>query len=464
MSSFKRVILPGVQRHAAHWFVFVVAVSTGACSADVTRFDFPPFGLTEGNRATGSLPVPPEPVARSGPRFDEGPGMPPRGPAYSANAPQPYAPPPAYKPAYTPPPGYRGAERVASARDYAAPLPPVAEPARERIAMRPADPPPMQRRPEPGAGANGDIIEVQQGDSLYGIAKRYGVSLSALIDINGLANGASVKPGQRLLLPGRSYRPAAIPPAAPRNPPVASNPPAEAPPIHKAGWEGRYTMKLGDSLYGIARRHGISVAELQRVNRIADPRKVRAGTVLAVPGSAAAAEETPPPAAQHPAPPVVQTTPRIINAPREKKTAALDDRTSDARAPASEAGPIKFRWPVRGRIVSAFGKRSDGTHNDGINLAVPLGTDVHAVESGRVAYAGDELKGYGNLILIRHDKGWVSAYAHNDQLLVKRDDVVRRGQVIAKAGKTGTVDQPQLHFELRQGSKPVDPVPHLETN
>ena len=93
----------------------------------------------------------------------------------------------------------------------------------------------------------------------------------------------------------------------------------------------------------------------------------------------------------------------------------------------------------------------------------PAGCQV-ASEAGKVAYAGNELKGYGNLILIRHDNGWVSAYAHNEQLLVKRDDQVQRGQVIAKAGKTGSVDQPQLHFELRQGSKPVDPMPHLEKN
>jgi murein DD-endopeptidase MepM/ murein hydrolase activator NlpD len=113
-------------------------------------------------------------------------------------------------------------------------------------------------------------------------------------------------------------------------------------------------------------------------------------------------------------------------------------------------------------VIATFGKRTDGTHNDGINIAIPQGTDVHAAESGRVAYAGNELKGYGNLVLIRHDNGWVSAYAHADQILVKRDDAVRRGQVIAKAGRTGTVDQPQLHFELRHGAKPVDPLPHME--
>ena len=95
-------------------------------------------------------------------------------------------------------------------------------------------------------------------------------------------------------------------------------------------------------------------------------------------------------------------------------------------------------------------------------MSVPLGTDVHAAEAGVVAYSGSELKGYGNLVLLRHDNGWVTAYAHNDELLVKRGDKVRRGQVIGKAGKTGTVDQPQVHFELRQGSKPVDPTPFME--
>ncbi len=125
-------------------------------------------------------------------------------------------------------------------------------------------------------------------------------------------------------------------------------------------------------------------------------------------------------------------------------------------------GNDKLRWPVSGRIITGFGQRSDGTHNDGINLSVPLGTSVHAAESGTVAYAGSELKGYGNLILLRHDNGWVTAYAHNDQLNVKRGDKVQRGQVIATAGRTGSVDQPQVHFELRQGSKPVDPVPFLE--
>ncbi len=127
----------------------------------------------------------------------------------------------------------------------------------------------------------------------------------------------------------------------------------------------------------------------------------------------------------------------------------------------SKETPTEFRWPAKGRVISGFGGKG-GASNDGINISLPEGTPVKAAESGTVAYAGSELKGYGNLVLIRHDGNWVSAYAHNDAILVKRGDKVERGQAIAKAGKTGSVDQPQVHFELRQGSKPVDPMPHLE--
>ena len=152
--------------------------------------------------------------------------------------------------------------------------------------------------------------------------------------------------------------------------------------------------------------------------------------------------------------------------------------TSASKPPETNAGPAagaqdavevqsdgRFRWPVEGRIVGKFGAAaSGGAQNEGIDMAVPMGTEVHAAENGVVAYVGDELKGFGKLVLIRHADNWVTAYAHNDELLVKRGDQIRRGQIIAKSGKSGGIDQPLLHFELRKGSQPVDPMPHMAAN
>jgi murein DD-endopeptidase MepM/ murein hydrolase activator NlpD len=466
MSSNKRAYAALAQCNIVPGVVLGLAVLVGGCSADVTRFDFPFFGLTDKGGETGSLPAPPESIARRNPSYDDAPAGPPRG-AGLGDAGRGYTPAPYSS---TPAPNSGSGDRVASTRDYAPP-PPAADPApgADRYAGRPMD--------RPRAAARGEAIQVQEGDTLYGISKRYGVSLSALIDINGLGHGSAIKPGQQLVLPAgvAAVRPAPEQPAGraplPRTP---TPPPQAAAPVATAGWEGRHTLKAGESLYSIARQHGVSLAELQRVNGITAPTRVRTGTVLSVPGSGTGSTSVRPAAAPRTAlaAPGTAGQPHILNSPPEQKveqkTASLTDRSSDATAPAAEpssgtsVGSGRFRWPARGRVIAAFGKRPDGTHNDGINIAVPQGTEIHAAENGRVAYAGNELKGYGNLVLIRHDNGWVSAYAHADQVLVKRDDVVKRGQVIAKAGKTGTVDQPQLHFELRQGAKPVDPLPHME--
>jgi len=121
----------------------------------------------------------------------------------------------------------------------------------------------------------------------------------------------------------------------------------------------------------------------------------------------------------------------------------------------------RFLWPVEGRVISPFGDNPNGGRNDGINILVPRGTPVHAADAGEVSYVGNELKGYGNLILIRHDSGFVTAYAHADGVHVKRGEHVERGHVIGTVGDTGNVSQPQLHFELRHGTQPVDPTPYL---
>jgi murein DD-endopeptidase MepM/ murein hydrolase activator NlpD len=244
-----------------------------------------------------------------------------------------------------------------------------------------------------------------------------------------------------------------------------------------------YTVKSGNSLSERARRRNASVADLQRVNGVVEPHQARPGSLLRTPSSPAG---SPPwveaPEGAHEGAAGEAQQPNIINGgPKQVAALAPTEIVTDGIAAQDEPSPAnsakgaegassaaqalprsKFRWPVKGRVIAGFGAKSDGSHNDGVNIAVPLGADVLAAEAGVVAYAGSELKGYGHLILIRHDNGWVTAYAHNDQILVNRDDKVRRGQVIAKAGKTGSVEQPQVHFEIRQGSLPVDPLTHLE--
>ncbi|HXZ45508.1 MAG TPA: M23 family metallopeptidase, partial [Pseudolabrys sp.] len=155
---------------------------------------------------------------------------------------------------------------------------------------------------------------------------------------------------------------------------------------------------------------------------------------------------------------------KVASLPMQSANVAKEEprpaETAVKTAEPSGAMP-SFRWPVRGRVITGFGSKPNGTQNDGINLAVPEGTPIKAADDGVVAYAGNELKGYGNLVLIRHANGYVSAYAHASEITVKRGDTIKRGQVIAHAGQTGNVTSPQLHFEIRKGSTPVDPTQYL---
>jgi murein DD-endopeptidase MepM/ murein hydrolase activator NlpD len=118
----------------------------------------------------------------------------------------------------------------------------------------------------------------------------------------------------------------------------------------------------------------------------------------------------------------------------------------------------RFLWPVRGRLVSGFGPKSGGLHNDGINISAPRGAPIRAAENGVVAYVGNELRGFGNLVLIKHADNYVTAYAHADEILVSRGQQVKRGQTIAKVGSSGSVSEPQLHFEVRRGTKAINPA------
>jgi murein DD-endopeptidase MepM/ murein hydrolase activator NlpD len=229
----------------------------------------------------------------------------------------------------------------------------------------------------------------------------------------------------------------------------------------------------GDTLMSIAHRNHVPVAELAKANGLDAKAKLKLGMKITVPGARTAAA---PIAA---APVAVAAAPVAVAAPvAPTKMAAAEPpqkaRLAQATTTPEEAAPEQpvkaadatgalptFRWPVRGRVITTYGAKTNGKQNDGINVAVPEGTPVKAAEDGVVAYSGNELKGYGNLILVRHSNGYVTAYAHASELMVKRGETIKRGQIIAKSGQSGEVGSPQLHFEIRKGSSPVDPLQFL---
>jgi len=282
-------------------------------------------------------------------------------------------------------------------------------------------PPPPPEKPAIAAVQQvpGSMI-VKPGDSVYVIARRYNVSTRALIETNRLTPPYKLLVGQVLRLP-----------------------------------RGRvHTVVSGDTLYGISRSYGIDMNALARANRLAPPYLLLVGQRLNVPVISAAATQT-----------ATQTATLLVApspAPKVDTTAKAPPAPLIPTPPPRSSG--RFLWPVQGTILSKFGPKSGGFHNDGINISAPRGAPVYAAEAGVVAYAGNELRGYGNLLLIRHAEGWTTAYAHNETLLVTRGDTVRRGQTVAKVGSSGNVTAPQSHFELRRGTKVVDPLKYLASN
>src|SRR3954451_496846 len=316
----------------------------------------------------------------------------------------------------------------------------------------------------PGRDAGTTII-VGTNDTMEGLSQRYGVTTAEILKANGYKGPRALQPGQQLIIPPRAV--AAAPVATAPKAVATAAPVAAAPSVH--------VVNRGDTLMSVAHRNHVPVAELAKANGIDANSKLKLGQKITVPGAKSAAA---PPAAQ-PAQ-AAATQPGAVAAPatkmaaveptKEKARLAPAPTTPEAAAAVTET-PVKtaeatgalptFRWPVRGRVVTGYGAKTNGKSNDGINVAVPEGTPVKAAEDGVVAYSGNELKGYGNLILVRHSNGYVTAYAHASELLVKRGETIKRGQIIAKSGQSGEVGSPQLHFEIRKGSSPVDPLKFL---
>ena len=342
--------------------------------------------------------------------------------------------------------------------DAVSPQPQTQAQPRPQAQVAPSTPSPAIA--EAPAGPSEIAVQVAPGQTLYAISRAHNVPVRALIELNNLDPPYALRTGQTIRVP---------------NLPT-------------------YLVADGDTLNSVSRRFGVGVNALAQTNHLEPPYRIVPGSRLLIPRAegaspaVATATQTPaehvlnlPPGMEEPKPVIVTADApppasgeHVLRLPPgmaepEPQPEQQSPSSPQAAAPASlPTVPSKpsgvapsrrgFLWPVQGEIASGFGPKPGGTQNDGVNIIARRGTDVRAAEDGVVVYAGNELRGYGNLLLIRHTGGWMTAYAHNDELLVGRGATIKRGQVIAKVGGTGGVSSPQLHFEVRQAGRPVDPM------
>ncbi len=326
----------------------------------------------------------------------------------------------------------------------------------------------------PEMQARSGKIRVEQGMTLFGIADANDTSVRKLARANGIRAPYRIQVGQVIKLPGVDN---------PRVPRVTLASQKRQIDVDQSATvatrtnTGTHDVSSGDTIYSISRAYGVSPQQIVAANGLTMKSKLSLGQSLKIPGGSTPnvaqsdVEEigTKPavvadlkPDTSPDAPAKVSEVPEIPQAGSDKGNQQVAENTTPA-TPAGESG-MSLRWPVRGKVIGEFGKKPGGAKNEGVNIAVPEGTSVRAAEEGVVAYAGNELKGYGNLVLIRHEGGYVTAYAHAKELFVKKGDSVKRGDVIAKAGQTGAVDSPQLHFEVRKGATALDPLKFLASS
>lgn len=262
------------------------------------------------------------------------------------------------------------------------------------------------------------VIRLEPGDTIYTIANRYQVSPRRIILANRLAPPYDLSQATTINIP--------------------------KPRAHR--------VQQGDTLESISRRYRVSIPDVISLNALTKPYTLRPGMDIAIPRrldyTQLEALAAPAQAAQ-PSAPAVSLGKKAVRPKTPLQAVRFSDAADD------------FTWPVDGDIVDRFGAAGKGVHNDGVNIAASVGTPVRASFDGEVAFVGAGLKSFGNLVLIKHDGGWITAYAHLESVAVSEGDRIRRGTVIGAVGQTGRVDSPQLHFELRRSRKPVDPEEYL---
>lgn len=258
------------------------------------------------------------------------------------------------------------------------------------------------------------MVEVRANDTLYAVATRYQVTPQSVIEANGLQPPYNLRKGQALkLVPRRTH-----------------------------------VVRPGDSVYVISQRYAVSQYQLAQLNFLKPPFELKIGQKLQLPNSldfsvldVGLPDGVSGTNIAQPAP----TKTSVPAAPRKRFVAP------------SLAGSSGFSWPVQGEIIAEFGPSQRGVHNDGVNIAASEGASVGAAAKGRVAFVGTNIKSFGKLVLVKHDGGIITAYAHLGDISVTEGDIVTAGQSIGTIGRSGRVDSPQLHFEIRKSRQPVDP-------
>ncbi|MEX1035564.1 MAG: LysM peptidoglycan-binding domain-containing M23 family metallopeptidase [Sneathiella sp.] len=353
--------------------------------------------------------------------------------------------------------------RVQTAKVIHAPRP---EPMATKVAM-PADFSPSYQE------LSHHFVTVAKGDTLSGLAARNNVPVQSVIAMNNMRAPFLIHPGQQLKVP--AFR--------------------------------NHSVRPGETLYAISRVYDLDTAEVAYFNFLPAPYTLMPGAKLQIPikshqgevqVASASMTEWPAPRVT-PAPQAVKTVvinslPEVVAVPKTETVPAVVTPAPSAAKPAPEAAPstdkpgyqvakldippvpkrqysIKtppkrsgksFSWPVEGQIISGFGKKKTGFHNDGLNIAVKEGTPIRAAENGVVSYVGNEMRSFGNLLLISHADGYVTAYGHTDRAIVAKGDAVKKGEVIAYAGSSGSVTRSQLHFEIRKQGRAINPVALLD--
>ena len=247
-------------------------------------------------------------------------------------------------------------------------------------------------------------ITVYEGDSLYSISKREGVSIKSIIKANKLEPPFTLYKGDRLII--------------------------AKPKVH--------IVKKGHTLYDIANCYEVSISDIMKINQLKNNDKIYLGDKLFIP--------------------LYDNTNQTNCINITKVTISKEvNKTKEKK----KNNNYSYMWPVKGKIISKFGLLAKGLRNDGINISADIGNPVLAIESGKIVYAGNEIQAFGNLILIKHHNDKTSAYAHLDKINVKKGESVNKGQIIALVGNSGKVSIPQLHFEIRDKNGPLDPLKYL---